>query len=88
MAKPYLMASNLQKYKYVGRSSTRPKTSSTTSLDKSNPAPHVPGLSLSMDTATIKADILSSLRKDILSIIREELDYIRKHIFPAGEMED
>lgn len=80
------MASNLRKYKYEGLSSTRPKTSSMTSPDKSDPVPHVPGVSTSMDTATIKADVLSSLRKDISSVkelksaLAEDFEWLKQEI--------
>ena len=67
------MAANLRKYKYEGRSNTRPKTSSSGSPGKSDLIPPVPGVITNLDTATIKADILSSLRIDISSVFREEL---------------
>ena len=68
-----LMAANLQKYNYEARPNTRLQTSSAKSPDKSGLTPPVAGVSTSMDTATIKADIFSSLRKEISSVIREEL---------------
>ena len=67
------MAANLRKYNYEARANTRPQTSSAKSPDKSALTPPVPGVNTSMNTATIKADILSSLTKEISSVIREEL---------------
>lgn len=67
------MALNLQKYKFDGTSTTRSKTSSSKSPGSPTLATPDPRNTPFMDTTSIKADILSSLRKDISTAIREEL---------------
>ena len=70
------MAANLCKYKYEAQPKTRPQSSLAKSSDKSDPTPPIPGVNTSMNAATIKADILTSLREEISSDIREELNLI------------
>lgn len=71
-----MAAYDLRKYKYAPASS-RPATvltSSKQSADNDRPQNATnPVEKLAMDTTALKADIIASLRKDIATVIREEL---------------
>lgn len=71
--KETFMAWNLRKYKYDGASETRPNATSTKSTADTHLATPALATVLTMDTEAVKADILSSLRKDISTVIRQEL---------------
>lgn len=75
------MASGLRKYKYDGPSSTRPSAATVKVPDKADhkstlqeaPPEATDTATVSMDVTRIKTDILEPLRKDIASIIKEEI---------------
>lgn len=67
------MASRLRKYKYEATRTAGPSTSSRKSSDNPNQPTPAPERDSAMDIASVKADILASLRGDISTIIREEL---------------
>lgn len=67
------MASGLRKFRFEPTRTARPSTSSRNSSNNRNqPAPAPEGDS-TMDVASVKADVLASLRVDISTIMREEL---------------
>lgn len=63
------MESRLRKYSYNGRHTTRPATSSKTA---STPVQTTTETNATMNVEAIKADILTSLRAEISTVIREE----------------
>lgn len=71
------MASGLRKYKYEGPSNTRPNATTAKRSDKaehrSSPPKTNAIATASMDPTAMKTDILQSLRKDLATIIKEEM---------------
>ena len=75
---------DLRKYSYKGRAQ---KGSSTRNAAESEERPSSPGEEPVMDTAALKADILSELRADISSILKSELKLIFTEEFKAFKAE-
>lgn len=69
------MAANLRKYKYDGLANTKPGSTNSPSVKSSSGSPQSPPApeGAAMDIEPIKADIITALRKDLASVIREEL---------------
>lgn len=63
----------LRKYKYDGHSSSRPSDAAALATTSRGDKPSSPRPESTMDTVDLKADILSSLRADISTVIRTEL---------------
>lgn len=83
------MAANLRKYKYDGLANTKPGLANNSSVKSSSgpsqspPAPK----GATMDIEPIKADIITALRKDLASVVREEIKRAPVDDFESLKME-
>ncbi|KAI4877542.1 hypothetical protein NFI96_003159 [Prochilodus magdalenae] len=81
------MAASLRKYKYNGTASSRPKTLASQSAADRGETPPSPQPEPAMDTAALRADVLSLLKTDISAIIKSELKSVLAEEFSSLKSE-